>query len=128
MKKLLLILGLVGVVGTPDNARGQQTSIAFVHPTGIQSRTSKTGGIDTVRRDTVRKIAVDGPSRAPYVVFGAVLGGLAGAGLFAYEISEGLKHGGEWMALPTIGIARDVGGGLVVGGFLGLVYYYIRNP
>jgi hypothetical protein len=100
--------------------------MAFAHPVGITLRATRPA--DTARAGSRSDSQNVNASRVPYVVWGAIAGGLAGAGVFAYEIAKGLSRGGEWMALPTIGAARYVGGGLVLGGFLGLVTYYVVHP
>ena len=128
MRKLLGIFSLVSAIMVlPETILGQQLPLAFADPVGVRPGAAVLAS-DTVRRNSGARDDEQQPSRVPYVVVGALAGGLAGAGWFAHEIAVGLSHGGEWMAFPTIGVARYVGGGLVLGGVAGLIVYYIAHP
>lgn len=123
----LLLLSVAALLLPVSNLPGQQTSLAFSQSIGIQ-RAQMRSVMDTAQRDTVPKLQRYRPSPAPYVVAGALIGGVAGGLLLAHKITESLQHGGEWLGgWPTIGIAKYVGGGLVVGGIFGVIVYAIDN-
>ena len=122
----LLLLSVAALLVSASNLPAQQSSLAYTRTIGIQRAQTL---VDTVQRDTVHKLKRYRPSPAPYVVAGALIGGVAGGLWLAHKISESLQHGGEWLGgLPTIGIAMYVGGGLVAGGLCGFIVYAIDNP
>jgi hypothetical protein len=128
MQKLLGVISIVSAfMVLPETVLCQQMPMAFTNPVGVRPGAAASLN-DTIGRDKWSHDEKEHPSRVPYVVVGAIVGGLAGAAWFAHEIAVGLSHGGEWMAFPTIGAARYVGGGLVLGGVAGLIVYYIAHP
>ena len=68
------------------------------------------------------------PGPTPYVVGGALVGGVLAGGWMGYEFYKGMKNGGESMINPFVPIAIVVGGGMVVGGIIGLCIYYGAHP
>jgi hypothetical protein len=109
---------------SPEMAIGQQKSMAFAHPIGVERSRSDAGFIG-------RRSAFDddgGAGVGQYVAVGALVGGLLAGGWAAYETYRQSSNGGEMMISPLIPIGIVAAGGVLVGGIIGLSIYFGAHP